>query len=248
MAGQNDRERNSVEPESLAERTRWPDGPPGGRSRTARIKRLILTPARYWRLTLILSVLALGGAIVATGSADDIAGGVDGWIAEQADEEQLNERQIEKLVHERVNEVRAAHDRQRLDFDETLREIARGHSTHMGSEGFYSHESPSGKDFQDRYADAGYSCRIPLGNGEYAVGSENLASTYAYIMVETSNGTTQYDTNEEVANAIVEQWLSSEQHRENLLKRYWDDEGIGVALSDRSNDSGVRVYVTQNFC
>lgn len=248
MPDRDDGNRDSVEPDSLAERTRWTTEPNRQQSRWRQMKRYLASPARYWRITLVLICVAAAGTIVVTGSAGEIAGGVDSWLSEQGDEEQLNATRIEQLIHERVNEERANHSVPPLSFDMELAEIARGHSAHMASEQFYAHESPNGMDFQDRYANAGYACRIPLGNGQYAVGSENLGSTYAYIMVDADSGSTQYDTNREVANAIVEQWLSSEQHRENLLMPYWDDEGIGVALYDRPEDSGVRVYVTQNFC
>jgi len=248
MAGRRDGSRNSVEPDSLAERTRWREDPSDSPSRWQQLKRVLATPLRHWQVSLLLSIIALGGGIVATGSAGDIASGFDAWAAEQADEEDLNPREIEQLVHDRVNEERQERGRQVLDFDSELANIARGHSTHMAEERFYAHETPGGETFEDRYARAGYACRIPLGNNQYAVGSENLGSTYAYIMLETGDGATQYDTNEEVANAIVDSWMNSEPHRENLLKPYWDDEGIGVSLYERPEDSGVRVYVTQNFC
>ncbi|MGB9966101.1 CAP domain-containing protein [Halobacterium hubeiense] len=248
MAGRDDRPRDSVEPDSLAERTRWPDGSPGGRTRIQRLKRLLATPIRYWRVSLVACLILLGGAVVVTGSAGDIAADVDGWVSEQADEEQLNATDIEERIHQQVNEERANRSVARLDWDADLAAIAQGHSTQMANEQFYAHESPSGETFEDRYEDAGYACRIPLGNGQYAVGSENLGSTYAYIMIETEDGATQYDTNEEVADAIVQSWMTSKPHRENLLKPYWDDHGIGVSLRERTQDSGVRVYVTQNFC
>jgi len=76
--------------------------------------------------------------------------------------------------------------------------------------------------------------------------SENIALNNLYDSIwYTNNIPTSYDwnTQEELAESIVDGWMNSKGHRENILTPYYSSEGIGVAVS---NDN--RVYATQNFC
>jgi uncharacterized protein YkwD len=50
-------------------------------------------------------------------------------------------------------------------------------------------------------------------------------------------------TMEEIASQVVNGWMNSPGHRENILNARYDREGIGIAVS-----SDGKVYVTQNFC
>ena len=52
-----------------------------------------------------------------------------------------------------------------------------------------------------------------------------------------------YHSLEELANLVVDGWMDSPGHRENILNSSYDVEGIGVAINDDEE-----VYVTQNFC
>lgn len=73
---------------------------------------------------------------------------------------------------------------------------------------------------------------------------ENLAKSYLYESY-TSNGlvtTYNWQTEDELAQQIVDGWMQSPGHRENILIPYWTSEGIGVEIS------GNEVYVTQEFC
>jgi uncharacterized protein YkwD len=40
--------------------------------------------------------------------------------------------------------------------------------------------------------------------------------------------------------------MNSTGHRENILRPFWESEGIGVAIEDVNGQT--RVYATQNFC
>lgn len=74
--------------------------------------------------------------------------------------------------------------------------------------------------------------------------SENIAVTPAGVRVPEPGGTEIHETKGDVARGAVTQWLNSPGHRENLLDRRWEREGIGVALE--TDGQAVRVYVTQN--
>lgn len=146
---------------------------------------------------------------------------------------------IEREVHERVNERRVDHRVGTLGFDEDLREVARYHSREMAEGGFFAHTSPGGEDLGDRYEQFGYDCRVPAGDGRYATGGENL------YRIEFPSGA--YDE-EEIAEEAVEGWMNSDGHRENLLADHWQNQGIGVSITEIDDEDAVAVYVTQNFC
>lgn len=149
----------------------------------------------------------------------------------------LHRGTIEATVHDRVNEVRRDHGLDDLDRDPALREIARSHSEDMAARDYFSHVSPEGETPADRYDEFGYDCRVSTGGGRFATGGENL-HTVSYEGVER--------TEPEIARGAVEGWMTSPGHRENLLRGYWENEGIGVAI--RETSGRVAVFTTQNFC
>lgn len=105
----------------------------------------------------------------------------------------------------------------------------------MYDRGYFDHVNPDGEYPWDRYGDvAGGTCR--------AYG-ENIATNWVDRRVRTSSGIEVYDTNREVANAIVDQWMNSSGHRRNILSSTWDREGLGVYIAPDG-----QVFATQNFC
>lgn len=145
----------------------------------------------------------------------------------------LDSTAIEWAIHNRINEIRKSRDLSRLKMSGELREAARMHSSDMANRNYFSHESPEGETFKDRYEQVGYTCRVETGTpGKWSTGAENIAKR------------NMYETNEtEIGYAIVEQWMNSEGHRENILREYWGREGIGISVA-----SDGTVYATQNFC
>ncbi|QLG62116.1 CAP domain-containing protein [Halorarum salinum] len=148
-----------------------------------------------------------------------------------------------RAAHDEVNERRADAGVAEVAWDDALFGIAQRYAERMAEEEFFSHTDPSGGDFSDRYEDAGYACRVDAGDDGYATGGENLARTWWKRRVRTESGTAVHSTPEELAEGAVEQWMNSTGHRENLLRDYWNNEGIGF---DRDDEG--KVYAVQNFC
>ncbi|QLH78560.1 CAP domain-containing protein [Halosimplex rubrum] len=160
---------------------------------------------------------------------------------------EIDVARIERAIHERVNEIRRDRDLPTLAADEDLTEIATYYSRRMADKEFFSHTGPGGQTLLDRYDRFGYDCRVDTGGQRYVTGGENLAYTYAYTPVRTEGGVVSYDGNEtEIARGIVEGWMNSSGHRRNLLRPYWNREGIGVVLDPE--DGRTQVIATQNFC
>lgn len=155
--------------------------------------------------------------------------------------ESFDRSAVERAIHEKVNRIRQDANRSTLTFDTDLQSIARSHSVTMATTGFLGHEDPAGGTFQDRYAAANYTCQIGL-DERIAVGGENVAQTHWREHTEVNGETKYYSTIDGLARGIVHQWNRSSEHRENMLRPYWNNEGIGVARN------GSRIYVTQNLC
>jgi uncharacterized protein YkwD len=163
----------------------------------------------------------------------------------------LNTSRIERAIHAAVNDQRRDHGLPALAWDSDLAGIARGHSQDMAVREYFAHESPGGGRPGDRYERAGYECRAARQTGGYATAAENIAKTYPDTPLDLPSGTVEYDDNESrIARGIVRQWMRSPGHRENILRRAWDDQGIGVAVqSTNVTDPAERaVLATQNFC
>ncbi|MBL8678127.1 MAG: CAP domain-containing protein [Myxococcales bacterium] len=104
-----------------------------------------------------------------------------------------------------------------LRMNETLRGVARAHSTDMGTRNYFAHNSLDGRTPFQRMMAAGYSSS-PMG--------ENIAA---------GNGT---------AAATVTQWMNSPGHCRNIMNPSYRALGVGYA---NVASSMYRHYWTQNF-
>jgi uncharacterized protein YkwD len=156
----------------------------------------------------------------------------------------VNAASLEKKVHTLINKQRQKHGLAPLAWDDDLARIAQKHSQDMAKRSYFSHVSPEGKDFADRYKKEGYSCGVKVGQTIYT-GAENIFQNNLYDSVTTVNGKEYYDWNSEdrIAETTVAGWMKSPGHRKNILTPHWGKEGIGITISPDGKE-----YVTQNFC
>lgn len=205
---------------------------------------LATTALQNWKVTLLLAAIVVPTGLATTGHLDDINNLDAGLTADES----LNESRVEILVHHRINEVRLERGLSPLKHDPALREIARGYSAKMAEQGFYGHVSPSGNNFEDRYEAAGYECRVETTGDRYVTGGENIQNTFAFVDVRTDGRTVEYESERQLALGIVSAWMSSQSHRDNILRPYWEHEGIGVYSIENPDGPGLQVFATQNFC
>jgi uncharacterized protein YkwD len=155
--------------------------------------------------------------------------------------------QLENEMHEQVNIVRQEIDSSTLKNDAILAEIARAHSQDMINRNFIEHINPDAFDVTDRGSAVGYECRKFHGLLVETGLAENIYQTSLYekgiISGDEADPFFTWYSVEELSLKIVDGWLNSEGHKENLLNSGFTREGIGVAI-DENND----VYVTQVFC
>lgn len=157
----------------------------------------------------------------------------------------FNETKAELEIHRLINKERTERGLSKLAYDDDLGEIAKSHSKDMATNGFFSHTSPTTGEFDDRYRSAGYTCKVRISENQYATGGENIAQTWYKVSLQTS-GDDFLTSEKEVAAFIVSQWMKSPGHRKNILRPYWENEGIGIYTIEK--DEGLAVYATQNFC
>lgn len=130
---------------------------------------------------------------------------------------------IEQAIHEATNRRREQHDLAPLSYSDHLAAIALQHSRDMAERDFFAHTSPDDEDAAGRYR--------RFGHDDRSVG-ENIARRHP---LPTASAT-------DIAAAVVDGWMDSPGHRENLLRARFEAEGLGVFV-----DTDGAVYATQNF-
>ncbi|MBF8192870.1 CAP domain-containing protein [Nonomuraea sp. K274] len=124
---------------------------------------------------------------------------------------------MENEVVRLTNAERAKGGCRPLKHDPQLRAAAFGHSKDMAAKGYFDHESQDGRDFMDRIRAAGFS-----GGTTFA---ENIAA------------------GQPTAAAVVQGWMESPGHRQNIMNCSLTLIGVGAARSS----SRYGIYWTQDF-
>lgn len=148
----------------------------------------------------------------------------------------FNEVRAERLVMEETNEVRRAHGVEAVENVGALSESATVHAGNMAQNEYVGHITPAGEDVGDRYGGACDSSRY--NTREY---TENAAAVAFDEPLDRWNGTRLQNENE-VAGFVVEAWMRSPDHRDNLLES--DREGIGIGVQLRDG----KLFVVQALC
>jgi uncharacterized protein YkwD len=132
-----------------------------------------------------------------------------------------NHTSFVKEVIELTNDERREAGLEPLEWDAELSEAAQNHSESMASDDFFSHKTPEGASPFERMEDAGY---------EYSVAGENIAAGF------------------QTPEAVVEAWMGSSSHRENILNPDFTEIGIGYeSIANDTGDVSYNQYWSQDF-
>ena len=112
-----------------------------------------------------------------------------------------------------------------LAIDPELGNIARAHSNDMAAKNYFAHAAPNG--------DTSASLLMAQDAQFQGLLGENLGALHYTRQIGVSVP--------EFARGVVDQWLKSKQHRDNLAFADYDMAGIGAAVNDDT------VYVTALF-
>jgi uncharacterized protein YkwD len=176
--------------------------------------------------TVTVTVTAPGGDGDGDGGApgretpDVDADACEGATLDPAD---ADRERVERATLCLVNAERTQRDREPLTDDAGLTQAARAKAQDMVDNRYFAHEGPDGRDVRDWVGDTGY-----LGDGGGFRLGENLgwgsggASTPAQL---------------------VQGWMDSPTHRENILRPEWRDSGIGVVRGAPEAGGGGATYV-----
>jgi uncharacterized protein YkwD len=126
---------------------------------------------------------------------------------------------LEKLIYEKVNEVRKEYNLPRLEWADDVADVARKHSEDMGIRGYFAHEDKKGELVSERLAKEGI---------VFTVSAENIFKCTNYP---------------DVVEEAVRGWMESPGHRENILNDEVTETGVGI-YKVRDEDE---YYITQNF-
>lgn len=192
-------------------------------------KKIILMPM----LLVLLSLCWLAGpAASAAGRSESRSDG-------QPD---IDVARLESRIHDLINLERRNAGLPPLAWSQPLQWIARNYSQDMATRNFFSHVDPEGRTFVQRYRRAGFRCAVRKSFFSLSLGGENIAYNHLSSAIVRRNGQS-WEAEEQLAAAVVRQWMTSPSHRRNILTRYFREEGIGVAMGKNG-----KVLITQNFC
>ena len=132
---------------------------------------------------------------------------------------------MEQRVFQFTNEARRKNGLSPLEPDKTLMTLARRKSDDMIKRHYFSHPDPEGKTIRERYAEV-----KPTVGGMVGVG-ENISI----------QGKNAYDDTTTAARRIVDGFMVSPGHRQNILQPAYTHLGIGISIKDKE------YFVTQCF-
>lgn len=124
---------------------------------------------------------------------------------------------VDKL-YQLTNELRQKNNLPTLSLNSTLSLAAQRKAENMFSENYWSHYSPGGKTPWDFILGAGY---------KYEYAGENLAKNFLF------------------SNGVVDAWMNSATHRDNLLKKEYTE--VGYAIVNGILNGEQTTLVVQNF-
>lgn len=190
---------------------------------------------------------------------------VNNWENPGPNHDEFNRTEIERLVFEFTNEERTAEGLEELEYTDEFVEVARGHSADMANNGYVGHVNSQGNGFEERMQfedrEDKKACMSPEerqgleyieendlpveGEVRDPAAGENAGATFyeTEFRDERNEETAVNENEEEIAQAIVNGWMTSPVHRENILKENWNSMSVGVYVSE-----GKTVFATQLFC
>jgi len=127
---------------------------------------------------------------------------------------------MEASLHRSVNRFRSEQHLIPLTRDAALDAVARAHSEDMAARHFFSHQSPEGHNWVDRLQQSGIE--------GFSMAGENVGMT------------SRPNPNQEILNG----WLTSPAHRENLTARPFNATGIGIARAPDGSLFYTQLYLS----
>lgn len=223
------------------------------------IRRVSAMLLSIWPILILgAGVLLLVGGFVGTGVAPiDDAGEFaveqgSGLVPNTSDTfqsppERFNNSEVEVLFIQKLNEERESQGLNSVERWKPLTKMGDSHAANMAKHEYIGHEQPDGTTIEDRYRERGLlpECRLSAGGNRYYEGAENAAGSDVSTDVTHPGNDKIYDidTEEELAQFLMDSWMTSSGHRRVMLLESASRVGLGLNITE----SG-RVYAALEFC
>lgn len=172
--------------------------------------------------------VVFGGGLLIYAAVAPIAPGVDPGLLEPND---IEPEDVEDELLILINDKRNSEGVTRLTVNDGLQAQAERHTDLMVENEKLAHNI-GGSTTNQRLSAAG--CER---------GSENSAGSIVREDIRVGDETIYTDDAEAIAETLYKNWLTSDQHRENMLAGRWTLTGLSVGISDNGT-----VYASQSFC
>lgn len=188
-----------------------------------------------------------GGGAVNVETEDSSGGDLDdgGDVSNASD---FNADEIEQLFLERFNEMRERERVGSVHRDRFLSEMGQDHAENMAEHDYIGHVQPDGWGIEDRYRDRGLlpKCELPVddGSGRYYPGAENAAgAAVGRVTHPGTDETFNIRDNDDVAEFLMDSWMSSDGHRAVMVLPAVQQIGLGVAIRGDGE-----IFAALQFC
>jgi len=174
--------------------------------------------------------------------------------------DKYNRTEIERLVFKYTNEERESEGLNQLEYTDEFVSVTRRHSADMANNGYVGHVNSEGANFDERINfDNGFNEKVcvssedrqrlnKIGNWELETApstGENAGATFYETEVRNprTDETVVNQNEDDIARSLVNSWMASPAHRDNILDESWNSMSVGVYVSE-----GKTVFATQVFC
>lgn len=162
---------------------------------------------------------------------------------------------LSAAIFHATNQARKAEGLSALSHEKPLTQAANLHAENMRKERFFAHKDPGNKRLRTP------KLRIEKYSSDFRAFGENIARFAVYKLdekgtffvtpkgelVDENNEALKAETYSKLARKIVEGWMNSPGHRENLLGNY-NSLGIGLSRIFSENKNHIpEILITQNF-
>lgn len=174
-------------------------------------------------------VLGIFGLLMAAGPRADpasAAGPCNKWGDKLSTE--ISKGEAREAVFCLLNRERSARGIRRLERDKKLQRASQRHTNYMQSHGCFSHQCQGEPSLTQRLQNVGW---LTGGLSRWAYG-ENI------VVGAGDSGTPR---------SIVNAWMQSAGHRDNILNRTFDEAGVGYSKGTISSRNAVGSVVTADF-
>ena len=133
---------------------------------------------------------------------------------------------LQDAILKQTNAMRAENGLQPLKYSKAAENVAKAKTKEMWEKNYFEHTSPYTGDLKAQFSAWG---SIKLGVNATIIGENILYMN-------------KYNKSEVTAEFLVQQWMNSEKHRENILNANYTQIGIAVFYGD-----DMRCYASQEF-